>query len=95
MVSSLSMTGTTKGLPQAGVLRPRSLTKRPLRRSLALVSLKGFTSAEVAQLVERGPEKAGVGGSTPSLGIKLFKNLQISFVLQRNLFGEFCTFCHF
>ena len=25
--------------------------------------------AEVAQLVERGPEKAGVGGSTPSLGI--------------------------
>ena len=25
--------------------------------------------AEVAQLVERGPEKAGVGGSIPSLGI--------------------------
>ena len=24
---------------------------------------------QVAQLVERGPEKAGVGGSTPSLGI--------------------------
>ena len=25
--------------------------------------------AEVAQMVERGPEKAGVGGSIPSLGI--------------------------
>jgi hypothetical protein len=25
--------------------------------------------AEVAQSVERGPEKAGVGGSIPSLGI--------------------------
>ncbi len=24
--------------------------------------------AEVAQVVERSPEKAGVGGSTPSLG---------------------------
>ena len=27
-------------------------------------------SAEVAQSVERGPEKAGVGGSIPSLGIR-------------------------
>ena len=31
--------------------------------------LSKVTLAEVAQLVERGPEKAGVGGSTPSLGI--------------------------
>ena len=27
-----------------------------------------FAIAEVAQMVERGPEKAGVGGSIPSLG---------------------------
>jgi hypothetical protein len=31
--------------------------------------------AEVAQMVERGPEKAGVGGSIPSLGIILSNSL--------------------
>jgi hypothetical protein len=31
-------------------------------------SLKLRTDAQVAQAVERSPEKAGVGGSTPSLG---------------------------
>ena len=31
---------------------------------------------QVAQLVERGPEKAGVGGSIPSLATILFNNLQ-------------------
>ena len=30
---------------------------------------------QVAQLVERGPEKAGVGGSIPSLATILFNNL--------------------
>lgn len=30
---------------------------------------------QVAQLVERGPEKAGVGGSTPSLATTIFNNL--------------------
>ena len=30
---------------------------------------------QVAQLVERGPEKAGVGGSIPSLATNLFNNL--------------------
>ena len=30
---------------------------------------------QVAQLVERGPEKAGVGGSIPSLATNLLKNL--------------------
>ena len=29
-------------------------------------------SGQVAQVVERSPEKAGVGGSTPSLATKLF-----------------------
>lgn len=33
---------------------------------------------QVAQLVERGPEKAGVGGSIPSLATKIFKMLQAS-----------------
>jgi hypothetical protein len=30
---------------------------------------------QVAQLVERGPEKAGVGGSIPSLATNTFNNL--------------------
>jgi hypothetical protein len=33
---------------------------------------------QVAQLVERGPEKAGVGGSIPSLATISFNNLQIA-----------------
>jgi hypothetical protein len=32
-------------------------------------------SGQVAQLVERGPEKAGVGGSIPSLATNNFNNL--------------------
>ena len=32
---------------------------------------------QVAQLVERGPEKAGVGGSIPSLATIIFKHLAI------------------
>ena len=35
-------------------------------------------SGQVAQLVERGPEKAGVGGSIPSLATILFNNLAIA-----------------
>jgi hypothetical protein len=34
-----------------------------------------FPFGQVAQLVERGPEKAGVGGSIPSLATTLFNNL--------------------
>jgi hypothetical protein len=33
-------------------------------------------NGQVAQVVERSPEKAGVGGSTPSLAT-IFNNLQI------------------
>ena len=36
-----------------------------------------FPIGQVAQLVERGPEKAGVGGSSPSLAT-IFKHLQSS-----------------
>jgi hypothetical protein len=32
-------------------------------------------NGQVAQLVERGPEKAGVGGSIPSLATNIFNNL--------------------
>ena len=35
-------------------------------------------SGQVAQLVERGPEKAGVGGSIPSLATNNFNNLATS-----------------
>jgi hypothetical protein len=34
--------------------------------------------AAVAQVVERSPEKAGVGGSTPSRGTILLNNLAVS-----------------
>ena len=33
-----------------------------------------LTIGQVAQLVERGPEKAGVGGSIPSLATKIRKS---------------------
>ena len=32
-------------------------------------------TGQVAQLVERGPEKAGVGGSNPSLATSILNNL--------------------
>ena len=34
---------------------------------------------QVAQLVERGPEKAGVGGSIPSLATILFNHLRVGY----------------
>jgi hypothetical protein len=34
------------------------------------------TNGQIAQLVERSPEKAGVGGSSPSLATIFFNNLQ-------------------
>jgi hypothetical protein len=36
-----------------------------------------IANGQVAQLVERGPEKAGVGGSIPSLATILFNNLRL------------------
>ena len=39
---------------------------------------------QVAQLVERGPEKAGVGGSIPSLATNNFNNLQIAKNIQKS-----------
>ena len=35
----------------------------------------GFERGQVAQVVERSPEKAGVGGSTPSLATMIPKDL--------------------
>ena len=35
-------------------------------------------SGQVAQVVERSPEKAGVGGSTPSLATIIFSDFRIS-----------------
>ena len=37
-----------------------------------------FQPGQVAQLVERGPEKAGVGGSIPSLATNPFNNLAMA-----------------
>ena len=36
----------------------------------------GTRSGQVAQVVERSPEKAGVGGSTPSLATMILNNLE-------------------
>jgi hypothetical protein len=49
---------------QVDVLLPNTYTTRSF-----------VTVGQVAQLVERGPEKAGVGGSIPSLATIPFNNL--------------------
>ena len=45
---------------------------RPTANRLVAVRIR---SGQVAQVVERSPEKAGVGGSTPSLATIIPKNL--------------------
>jgi hypothetical protein len=40
------------------------------------VRSRNYHSGQVAQVVERSPEKAGVGGSTPSLATNFFNHLQ-------------------
>ena len=46
---------------------------------LSSYTVRSFAkSGQVAQLVERGPEKAGVGGSIPSLATNTFNNLAIA-----------------
>ena len=37
---------------------------------LPILRALSYRNGQVAQLVERGPEKAGVGGSNPSLATK-------------------------
>jgi hypothetical protein len=50
-------------------------------RKLTVLFVSPYTTrsfhpfGQVAQSVERGPEKAGVGGSIPSLATTLFNNL--------------------
>jgi hypothetical protein len=46
-------------------------------------------------MVERGPEKAGVGGSIPSLGISLRNYLGVHFVSQRSTLAHLRDFLHF
>ncbi len=41
--------------------------------ALTYTANSSIANGQVAQLVERGPEKAGVGGSIPSLATILFK----------------------
>ena len=45
-------------------------------------------------MVERGPEKAGVGGSIPSLGINLSNELQDAAFSKRNPFSFLLLFLH-
>jgi hypothetical protein len=52
-----------RGLPPHGVARAQSNK----RSGLPFANNRRKRSGQVAQVVERSPEKAGVGGSTPSL----------------------------
>ena len=60
-----------------------SQVDRHLREFLYYASFLLLTG-QVAQLVERGPEKAGVGGSIPSLATINFNNLQIAKNIQKS-----------
>ncbi len=55
------------------VVRPAA--DRLKRTILATRSPRVWKRGQVAQVVERSPEKAGVGGSTPSLATIIPKNL--------------------
>jgi hypothetical protein len=56
--------------------------------SLFAVRCKSF--GQVAQSVERGPEKAGVGGSIPSLAINLSPNLKTDRTLGFVVYANSC-----
>jgi hypothetical protein len=47
-----------------------------LQKACAIATLE-LPKGQVAQLVERSPEKAGVGGSIPSLATIQFRHLQV------------------
>jgi hypothetical protein len=51
------------------------LRSRALQQAWSSVRIS-FVSGQVAQLVERSPEKAGVGGSIPSLATTFSKTYQ-------------------
>ena len=63
----------------SSVADPRQ--ERPKRRVLAGRKQRFWERGQVAQVVERSPEKAGVGGSTPSLATILFNALTIPVAL--------------
>jgi hypothetical protein len=70
-----------RGLPTRAGWRP-TLLHRIVLLDLTLFGAASYTAqslhaiGQVAQLVERGPEKAGVGGSIPSLATNVFNNLR-------------------
>ena len=49
-----------------------------LLNRIPILQIPHSPNGQVAQLVERGPEKAGVGGSIPSLATINFNNLAIA-----------------
>ena len=52
-----------------------ALHQREANSPVARGGRADFERGQVAQVVERSPEKAGVGGSTPSLATMIPKNL--------------------
>jgi hypothetical protein len=57
------------------------------RRMINCEGLVVFPPGQVAQLVERSPEKAGVGGSIPSLATTSFQRLSAISVSPKCLRG--------
>ncbi len=71
-LATLSIDRDSRGVSQLGGLTLVIAVGAPSRIVIIHSPQQPFTRAialcgQVAQLVERGPEKAGVGGSTPSL----------------------------
>ena len=83
---------------------PRSNGQKPcVYRAFDTLPSPSYTAnssiaiGQVAQLVERGPEKAGVGGSIPSLATNKFNNLAIAKNIQKSARVQYAYigFSHF
>src|ERR1041384_7920072 len=74
----LFVTNPTKIFTQFGGILRKSVVKLTVIQPYSYTTPLFPPSGQVAQLVERGPEKAGVGGSIPSLATINLNNLPIA-----------------
>ena len=76
------------------ILRTRNfLRSLTLRSAIPILPFPQSRHGQVAQLVERGPEKAGVGGSIPSLATNTFNNLAIAKNIQKSSREQYAYIC--
>ena len=80
----LFVTNPTKTFTQFGGILRKTRVKLTVFSPYSYTTPLFPPSGQVAQLVERGPEKAGVGGSIPSLATNNFNNLQIAKNIQKS-----------